>query len=111
MQASLIRATKATGMTSFSDLASERSSFVVLVTAPGCTHCASFETEYRDAASEVAMRKHSSDIYHWKCETQMERDVALHSGVDDVPCIAIVHPTKSGGGVELVDAFRFSKGQ
>ena len=94
----------------FSDLRLPSSDVVLLVTAPGCEHCAAFETEHAEHAERVA-----SDLYRgatlvpWNCDTAPKRDVAVRSGCDDVPCIVVVPSALSGRPPEVVDAFQFAR--
>lgn len=110
MDAALHRARLATGtLRSFDDVRRADDATVLLVTAPGCEHCAAFETDYRATAEQVAATTFNAAILPWACTTAVARDVAMQSGVDDVPSIVVVPSKKSGDPIVVRDAFAFAR--
>lgn len=109
MQQALVRAMVTTGrVTSFDDLKANGTR-VFVVTAPGCEHCAKFETESMDDAKRVSESKYGPNtrVMTWSCDTDAFRGVAMRSGIDDVPCVVVVDRNT----VQCFDAFSFVRSQ
>ena len=61
-------------------------------TLPGCTKCAAFEVEGRDAF-EVALGAVS--VLPWDCAHARRRRLAEAAGVDDLPAYVLLRPRKA----------------
>ncbi|OUU49612.1 MAG: hypothetical protein CBC12_07255 [Candidatus Puniceispirillum sp. TMED52] len=98
------RAFVTSGIETFSDI--DTQNYVVfLVTATGCEHCSRFETEHISEAEQVIEDKYRGvTLNKWICDDDTKRDIALSSGVSDVPAIVVVDHKR---GVTVTDAFKF----
>lgn len=109
MDVAWVRANQAVPVSNLRDLQLPTSTIALLVTAPGCEHCATFETEYFGIAEQVVRQQHGvSQLVSWSCSNPDRRQAAQKLGVDDVPCIVILPPANSDMDVQLHDAFKFT---
>ena len=110
MDSAWIRANQAVAVYDFKKFQLPSKNIALLVTAPGCEHCATFETEYAATAEERAsVQFGASRMIQWSCDTPEKRQAAIDVGVDDVPCVVVIWSANSGRPVEMHEAFQFAK--
>lgn len=79
-------------------------SFALLCVAPGCDHCATFETEHVDEAERLLKKYNVKKLYTWVCSGDAS-STAQRSGVENVPSIIII--PRKGKTIQIFDAFSF----
>lgn len=110
MDTAWVRANQAVLISSLRELQLPSVTLAVLVTAPGCEHCATFETEYTGIAEQTARKQHGiTQLTVWSCSTTDRRQAAQNVGVENVPCIVILPPSNSGIDLQIYDAFEFTR--
>lgn len=108
MDTAWVRANQAVFISNLRELQLPSTPLVILVTSPGCEHCATFETEYTGIAEQQANQRHGTmKLMFWSCSTPERREAALNTGVTNVPCIVILPPAKNGVDLQIQDAFEF----
>ena len=101
MEAAWVRAHSVAART-LADMRRHDTTLAFLCTMPGCTSCAAYETDHFDAAvCEVRRRFGATCLLPWPCATSATKQIALATGVDDVPCVVVVPPR---GPVHVLDA-------
>lgn len=104
MDNALSRAYVASGVKTFSDIIT-KSYAAFLITMTGCEHCSRFETEHiSEAEGVIEDRYKGATLNKWSCDDETKRDIALKSGVSDVPAVVVVN---NMGVVTVTNAFKF----
>ena len=83
MQEALYRALPLVPPASLDELRPRTGAVALLCTVAGCTQCARFEAEGRDAFEAREFR--GVPVRPWDCTDTHRRDLVMHAGVDEVP--------------------------
>ena len=83
MQEALYRALHTVPPRTLNEIRPPTGAIVLRCTMAGCTRCAQFETEGRDAYERREFR--GLRVRHWDCTDETRRDLVMSAGVDEVP--------------------------